>query len=333
MLRALPLCLLSWLLLLCGCTQRSAAAQGHPVVAVPQNPPLQEPPPAGGAGLVSIAMLLPSHAPDVEPPPATSAAETGDRPCGKDRPSGMSCIQGGPFLRGANDGNRDERPPMRVTVSPFFMDVYEVDNEHYNRCVKLGKCDPPVKFYARFSKPRQPVVAVSWFHADTYCRFVGKRLPTEAEWEKAARGPDGDMYPWGNEPPTCERAVFKQDESEQTGCGTDITANVGSRPVGRYGLYDMAGNSWEWVEDWYSECYAGCKRECGAACTGPDPRGPCGGGDLHCPGFHQKTLKGGSWYWPAGRTRGSERRGVSPANRGPHRLGFRCAQSISQSTR
>jgi sulfatase modifying factor 1 len=240
----------------------------------------------------------------------------------------MVCIPGGPFWRGNDNGKPDEKPRTRIVISPYFMDTYEVDNDQYFKCVEAGKCDPPIKHYVMYTRPKQPVVAVSWFEAYAFCQAVGKRLPTEAEWEKAARGPDGEVYPWGNAPATCDKAVYEEPLGAK-GCGTGMTADVGSRPVGRYGLYDMAGNSWEWVDDWKSDCYAGCKGECGADCLGPDPKGPCGGGPKHCPGHGMKVLKGGSWYFTGDRMRGAERRGVSPSNRGPHRLGFRCARSLN----
>lgn len=316
-----------------GCHQREATAKRVPVLYVPPNPPTEEPPPA--------PLLIPEtpetpqtpgtpvrppeqHAPPDNIPLAKASTEI---PCEVAPPPGMVCIPGGPFWRGNDNAKADERPRSRIVISPFFMDTYEVDNQQYFRCVEAGACDPPIKYYPTFAKPKQPVVAVSWFESDAYCRFAGKRLPTEAEWEKAARGPDGEVYPWGNEPPTCDKAVYEEPLGAK-GCGTGLTSNVGSRPVGRYGLYDMAGNSWEWVEDWKSDCYLGCKNECGADCMGPDPRGPCGGGSKNCPGRHEKVLKGGSWYFTGDRMRGAERRGVSPSNRGPHRLGFRCAQSI-----
>ncbi len=242
----------------------------------------------------------------------------------------MVCIPGGPFWRGNNPGSgkADERPRMRVTVSPFFMDTYEVTNEQYFKCVEAGKCDPPIKYYPMFARPKQPVVAVSWYESYDYCKFADKRLPTEAEWEKAARGPNGETYPWGNQPASCNRAVYEEPLGAK-GCGTGLTSAVGSRPVGRYGLYDMAGNSWEWVNDWKTDCYLGCAKECGEECKGPDPRGPCGGGPGRCGNYHEKVLKGGSWFFTADRMRGAERRGVPPSNRGPHRLGFRCARSVN----
>jgi formylglycine-generating enzyme required for sulfatase activity len=327
--------------LLTGCEQREATAKRLPVLYVPPNVPKEEPPPAPLLVPETPGKDVKPAAVAVTPPPTgkdthvvtdtakVASSQPTEIPCEADAPPGMVCIPGGPFWRG-NDmgsGKPDERPRARVVVSPFFMDTYEVDNDQYFRCVEAGGCDPPIKYYPMFAKPKQPVVAVSWFESDAYCRWAGKRLPTEAEWEKAARGPDGETYPWGNQAPTCDKAVYEEPLGAK-GCGTGLTSNVGSRPVGRYGLYDMAGNSWEWVEDWKTDCYKGCKNECGADCMGPDPRGPCGGGSKNCPGHHEKVLKGGSWYFTGDRMRGAERRGVSPSNRGPHRLGFRCAKSL-----
>lgn len=301
------------------CDHRDATARSLPKKArlpklrVPDNPPLDEPAPLG----FSLAS---------KPAEAVLTTET-EITCDKDAPSGMVCIPGGPFWRGNDTGKPDEKPRQRVVVSPFYMDTYEVDNQQYFKCVEAGHCDPPIKYYPMFAKPKQPVVAVSWYEANDYCKFAGKRLPTEAEWEKAARGPDGEVFPWGNEPPTCKLANYEEPLGAK-GCGSGITSLVGSRPAYRYGLYDMAGNSWEWVDDWKSDCYQGCKQECGAECQGPDPHGPCGGGAKHCPGHSEKLLKGGSWYFTGDRMRGAERRGVPPSNRGPHRLGFRCAKSV-----
>jgi formylglycine-generating enzyme required for sulfatase activity len=335
---SLLLGLCSLLVFTSSCEQREATAKRPPVLYVPDNVPQDEPPPA--ALLVPEDLAKPEkstppedlakpttpsdHTPPANPIPSAAATEI---PCEVEAPPGMVCVPGGPFWRGNDNAKADERPRARIVLSPFFMDTYEVDNEQYFRCVEAGACDPPIKYYPMFAKPKQPVVAVSWFESDAYCRFAGKRLPTESEWEKAARGPDGEVYPWGNDPPTCDKAVY-EDPLNAKGCGTGLTSNVGSRPVGRYGLYDMAGNSWEWVDDWKTDCYKGCKNECGADCMGPDPHGPCGGGSKNCPGRHEKVLKGGSWYFTGDRMRGAERRGVSPSNRGPHRLGFRCAKSL-----
>lgn len=336
-----------------GCEHRAATATSLPTLFVPSDAPTDEPPPAALSEPLPISPNVPKL-PVATATPTTPVAKNPEKgsenahekmapgtgpllgekleaeteiPCGANAPEGMVCVPGGPFWRGNDNAKPDEKPRMRITVSPFFMDTYEVTNEQYFQCVEAGKCDPPIKYYAMFARPKQPVVAVSWYESYDYCKYAGKRLPTEAEWEKAARGPNGEVYPWGNEPATCNRAVYEQPLGAK-GCGTGLTSNVGSRPVGRYGLYDMAGNSWEWVNDWKTECYDGCKQPCGADCSGPDPKGPCGGGPGRCANFHEKVLKGGSWYFTADRMRGAERRGVSPSNRGPHRLGFRCARSV-----
>jgi len=338
-----------------GCEHRAATATGLPALMVPADVPETEPPPAplsvplqesakldkqdkveksekaeSSEKLDKTDKLDKSHQPESSDKIAKDDKSVGSTeiPCGAEAPEGMVCIPGGPFWRGNDNAKADERPRMRVVVSPFFMDQYEVTNEQYFKCVEAGHCDPPIKYYPLFARPKQPVVAVSWYESYDYCKFAGKRLPTESEWEKAARGPNGDVYPWGNEPATCERAVYEEPLGAK-GCGTGLTSNVGSRPIGRYGLYDMAGNSWEWVDDWKTDCYLGCAKACGADCMGPDPHGPCGGGPGRCAGFHEKVLKGGSWYFTADRMRGAERRGVPPSNRGPHRLGFRCARSVT----
>jgi formylglycine-generating enzyme required for sulfatase activity len=249
------------------------------------------------------------------------SAVVDDTPCAP-APVGMVCVKGGEAIVGADDATPAERPRRSVRVPTFYVDTHEVTMGDYQKCERAGACPrlPRPPYYAKFQKAELPAVPVSWEHAHQYCVFVGKRLPSEAEWEKAARGgPEGRTYAWGNEPASCERAMYK-------GCKPDITRAPGSFAAGAYGVFDMSGNGYEWVKDWWTPCATGCARQCGDACTGDDPRGPCGGA-AKCKGMTKRTLKGGSWYWPAEMTRGAWRRGENPKS-GLHRLSFRCASSF-----
>ena len=201
------------------------------------------------------------------------------------------------------------------------MDITEVTAGDYRACVTAGKCKRAGPRYKGFSKKQQPIVGVSWYDARDFCAWKGKRLPTEAEWEKAARGPDGERYPWGNEKPSCKRTVYKA--AATNGCGRGTTWPVKSRPVGRYGLYDMAGNAWEWVADWYAPNYAAC----GAQCQGSNPRGPCDG-KAPCKGYTTKVVRGGSWWWNWRYVSSTWRRYHRPENRPFHHFGFRCASDV-----
>ncbi len=168
-------------------------------------------------------------------------------------PDGMIRVPGGTFVMGSDvGGQQDEHPAHRVTLASFFLDRTEVTNGAYAACVSAGKCGAPDPASARrshfgpdsaFRGAEQPVSSISWGDARAYCGFVGKRLPTEAEFERAARGDDERTYAWGNEPPSAERAVY----------GTTRTSNVGTHPAGAgpYGHLDLAGNVWEWLEDFY----------------------------------------------------------------------------------
>ncbi len=164
-------------------------------------------------------------------------------------PPGMKRVPGGTFTMGAELGGQgDERPAHPVTLAPFFLDVTEISHESYAECVKAGACrapDPKIlsRFGGVFVGPKKPVTGISWSDARAYCTFRGKRLPREAELERAVRGDDGRRYPWGNEPPTHERTVFQASKTE----------DVGTHPTGRgpYGHDDLAGNVWEWMEDLY----------------------------------------------------------------------------------
>ncbi|MEE9385719.1 MAG: SUMF1/EgtB/PvdO family nonheme iron enzyme [Nannocystaceae bacterium] len=249
--------------------------------------------------------------------------------------SGMACIPAGFFRRGSDDGPAHARPAAVVWLHSFYMDRQEVRTDLYRACVKQGRCPIAGPRYRDFDRPDQPINGVSWYDAVAYCKARGKHLPTEAQWEKAARGSDGRLYPWGNASATCERAIIRDEWGR--GCGLEKAGRrpwvgrpwpVGSRPPGIHGLYDMAGNAWEWVADWASRSYASC----GSACEGVEPKGPCDGRAI-CPGHRRKVVRGGSWYWDATYATAVYRRTHRPENRPFHHFGFRCAASLDEMRR
>ncbi|MBI3536650.1 MAG: SUMF1/EgtB/PvdO family nonheme iron enzyme, partial [Chloroflexi bacterium] len=180
---------------------------------------------------------------------------------GVNKSAEMVSIPEGEFLMGSglNDtqGASDEKPQHLVYLDAFMMDKFEVTNALYKKCVDARSCARPSEsksytrssYYGNPSFDNYPVIYVSWNDADTYCKWLGKRLPTEAEWEKAARGTDGRIYPWGNS--------FEKNRLNSIESGRDDTTEVGIFPTGAspYGAQDMAGNVWEWVADWYDNKY------------------------------------------------------------------------------
>jgi formylglycine-generating enzyme required for sulfatase activity len=252
----------------------------------------------------------------------------------------MALVPAGPFTMGADTGGEpDEHPAHRVVLAAFYLDLSEVTNEAWEACVTAKAC-PPVDATsavrngfgsdASFRGPRQPVSAVSWDAARGYCAWLGKRLPTEAEWEKAARGTDARRYPWGNEEPTPDRAVY-------TGHGA--TGEVGTHPRGDgpYGHHDMAGNVWEWMEDVYdpyayrrpgaAEGKGGTCEETLAALTELRDKGVKGfTGSNPLPTECERVLRGGAFNYPAPGLRSSNRV-HHPARYRLVMSGVRCAKS------
>ena len=270
---------------------------------------------------------------------AASLALTSAVPCGP-AIAGMACVPGATFLRGTTEAHRCEQgenrgekttfgPPVEVTVETFYMDVTEVTNEAYLQCVKDKKCPKDGPRYSDFHRPKQPVTATSWFNADTFCRAQGKRLPTEAEWERAARGDDPSFDAAA---PSCPTTIV-MDATLGRSCGEKMKGahpekgrviEVMTTAPGPFGLYDMRGNAEEWVSDWFVADLASCE-----TCKGTDPKGPCAG-EATCARHPKKLVKGGSWYWPASHARAWHRRPWQPSNKPPHHFGFRCAAPVTQ---
>jgi formylglycine-generating enzyme len=228
-------------------------------------------------------------------------------------PNEMITIPAGPFIRGTMNGGFDEQPQQTIVLDSFSIDRHEVTNHHYQQFITATghrKAAPPARYVKSIGKMRgvnQPAVYVSWDDAEEYCRWRGKRLPTEAEWEKAMRGTDGRIWPWGNEErPNGANWARVQD-------GYDVTAPIGgfSTDKSPYGVMDGAGNVLEWVADWYQEVYYKESPE-------KNPHGPEHG--------TYRVLRGGSFTTTGADIRITSRSKMMPDFR-DETIGFRCASS------
>lgn len=223
----------------------------------------------------------------------------------------MVLIPAGEFTMGSDKGDDDEQPVHRVFLNNYYIDKFEVTNGRFAKFVEAIHSEPPWGFADQETPvvhADHPVRWVNWMDAIGYCLWAGKRLPTEAEWEKAARGVDGRVYPWGNDPPTPVQAVFGLKE------GTETVSPIGNREKGQspYGVQDLAGNLYEWTTDWYDEEYY-------KNIPAIDPHGPAEG--------TTKVQRGGSYTNTPYRLRSSFRTKGDPTEHEPN-VGFRCAQDV-----
>jgi len=234
----------------------------------------------------------------------------------------MRLVPAGKFSMGSENYNR-EKPIHIVDLDAFYIDKYEVTNAAYKACVDEGECDPPKhtssythdSYYGNSQFDDSPVIYVDWNQANAYCEWRGASLPTEAQWEKAARGDDGRTYPWGNtfngtNVNFCDTNCSIDDADKNVDDGYADTAPVGSYESGKspYGIYDMAGNVWEWVADWF-DAYPGNTVS----------------NDFY--GTKYRVLRGGSWARSDDLVRSALRVWDSPVINF-NDIGFRCARSL-----
>jgi serine/threonine-protein kinase len=231
-------------------------------------------------------------------------------------------VPAGEFTMGSEDGADDEKPIHTVYLDAFWIDQTEVTNAMYARCVNAGVCDSPnaIESYTRNSYygnadfDNYPVIFVSWDNANNYCSWADRRLPTETEWEKAARGENANVYPWGDTfdgslVNFCDTNCSLGWKNDSFDDGFADTSPVGYYPAGAspYGALDMAGNVWEWVADWY-DAYPGNT-------VSDDDYGQT-----------YRVLRGGAWFFNDGSVRSALRNWNNPAN-ASYYYGFRCSRS------
>ncbi len=235
-------------------------------------------------------------------------------------PVEMVSIPAGSFIRGSahGEGRLDEQPQKKIFVNGFAIDKYEVSNARYSEFLKETLHKPPLNVYGEgpfLDEPdigHLPVVQVTWHDAVDYCFWAGKRLPTEAEWEKAARGTDKRLYPWGNTAPSPTQAIFDREwEGKKTLMAVD-SLPAGQSPTG---IYHLSGNVREWTQDWYDMSYY-------VNAPAKNPKGPQSG--------ILKVIRGGSW-----RSFDSDLRVTARGKGGfalkTHGIGFRCARDMGSS--
>ena len=227
----------------------------------------------------------------------------------------MLPVSGGPFILGDDSRHADEGPMQEWSVPAFLIDKYEVTNSDYHKMVKSLNVPPPSHWKGRMPPEKivdHPVTYVSWYDARDYCAWRGKRLPTEFEWERAARGDEGLKFPWGD---IFDASIANTPQSEIGGTTPVGRFENGKSPVG---AYDMAGNVWEWVDSWYKP-YPGNERD--------NPNY----------GESYRIVRGGSWYdcefYRCGISAPTFNRGFFIPNTRNDTFGFRCARSATETAK
>ena len=242
----------------------------------------------------------------------TAAPAANDQPGGASTRPDMVLVTAGEFTMGSDAYTQYSRPAHTISVDEFWIDKYEVRNLDYEKCIAAGACQPPSNSSSAtrssyFGNPQYdmfPVIFVSWNDANTYCKWLGRRLPTEAEWEKAARGSYQLNYPWGND------FDSNRVNSSEDGIGDTLPVNAHPNGASPYGALNMAGNVWEWVADWYDADYY-------INSPGANPKGPDSG--------NFRVVRGGGYDNNQYNVGTIIRSRESPDFSSPD-LGFRCAQ-------
>ncbi len=290
--------------------------------------------------IASCAPVTPSPAsnPTIVPADASSLAGLGSTKVSPKDNATMVYVPAGQFIMGSATGLTDEQPAHTVQLDSFWLDRTEVTNDMYRKCVDAGGCAEPYNLVS-YNDPQfsnHPIVYVSWTNAVAYCSFAGRRLPTEAEWEKAATWDptknEKRVYPWGNKY-DCSKGNF-DDETQldaslmQDGSvhcdGYDLTAPVGSFPAGAspYGALDMGGNVWEWVHDAFIEVdpFTATIQNYYAISPLVNPMG------VDPAITEYRGMRGGSWNWTFGYGRSAYRLWFGKDDK-YDAVGFRCAVS------
>ncbi len=270
------------------------------------------------AGVLSLAAGPPPPAKDGQAAPVESVK-------GKDG-APMILIPAGPFTMGSNDGLPNERPEHSVTLDAYYIDQYEVTLTLYRKFLESGKHESPPTWddEAATTVGDRPAIGMKWADAAAYCQWAGKRLPTEAEWEKAARGTDSRRYPWGHMQPFVDianynRGVWVSEAITLVGVTSGLegmSVRHGLKEGGKspYGLSHMAGNASEWVADWYD-------REYYQKSPDKNPTGPSEG--------EKRVLRGGSWADLPAALRVTARFSAEPDYE-DRTIGFRCAMTAAK---
>ncbi len=316
--RPLYISVISLILAITACADflPSPTATPSPTVAprATAAPVLPSPTNAPSATIVSsdtpapAPTLIPTTTPAPSPTPGVGATRTSQKD-----DMVLMYVPAGEFKMGTTPIEStliNEKPQHVVFVDAFWMDKTEITNARYALCVNDGKCAPPTltqsatrpRYYGNLDFNNYPLIGLTWDEAKNYCAWAGQRLPTEAEWEKAARGVTNWTYPWGNTSPDSTVLNF--------GRMIGDTSEVNKYPKGssQYGIWDLAGNVSEWIADWYDEKYY-------EASPAKNPTGAATG--------QTRVVRGGAWDFPPQGLRAAQRQGANPLTRA-YNVGFRC---------